>query len=213
MLRAAGKASEKGRFEGGLWLTEDGGKKWERLDIPGDFDGEGPSALCGEVVGFDPANPKILFCGCETKGFFRSEDKRQEVDSESAPPVNGSQRSPVNRWVRGTANQAYLHVVTCPDAWMPLLGRGKAGPLLPPRPLPATMCRMTAGSRYNGPANGPTWAISMSTSIRLPLKSCPMRPLMASSKRSANGERTYLFPPAKNLDCFRPVHSSGLFGH
>ena len=105
-------------------LTRDGGGTWEKLDFPGDFDGEGPASLCGEIVAFDPVNPEILYAGCETKGFFRSADsgKTWKLIAAASERITAIT---VNRWVRGTANQAYLHVVTCPDAWMPLLGRGK----------------------------------------------------------------------------------------
>src|SRR5262249_35053213 len=77
MLRGAGRAESDGAFGGGLFLTDDGGATWKKLDFPGDFDGDGPSALCGEVVAFDPAKPTIMFAGCETRGFFRSEDSGQ----------------------------------------------------------------------------------------------------------------------------------------
>jgi hypothetical protein len=36
--------------------------------------GGGPSALCGEVVGFGPVHPEILFAGSETRGFLRSDN-------------------------------------------------------------------------------------------------------------------------------------------
>jgi hypothetical protein len=74
MVRAGGHAGKNGAFEGGLSLTRDAGQTWDNLTFPGDFDGEGPSALCGEVVAFDSETPEILFAGCETKGFFRSGD-------------------------------------------------------------------------------------------------------------------------------------------
>ena len=122
MLRAAGRADPNGGFEGGLAMTRDEGQHWEMLNFPGDFDGEGPSALCGEVVAFDPIKPEVLFVGCETKGFFRSADsgKTWKLIGAAGERITAVT---VNPWIRGTANQALLHVVTCPDPWMPLLGR------------------------------------------------------------------------------------------
>jgi hypothetical protein len=109
---------------GGLALTKDGGKLWTKLNFPGDFDGEGPSALCGEVVAFDPVQPNVVVAGCEAKGFFRSGDAGETWK------LIGAQGERITaavfcRAVRGTEQRGYLHVVTCPDLWMPLLGRGK----------------------------------------------------------------------------------------
>ena len=61
MLRASGRADSKGDFKGGLYRTNDGGKTWKDLLLQGDFDGLGPSALCGEILVFLPMNPKIIF--------------------------------------------------------------------------------------------------------------------------------------------------------
>jgi hypothetical protein len=203
MLRASGHARRTGDFEGGLALTRDGGQNWEKLEFPGDFDGEGPSALCGEVVAFDPVNPEILFAGCETKGFFRSADSGKTWKLIGAAGERITAIS-VNRWVRGTDNRAYLHVITCPDAWMTLLGRGK----------PALAAAVTASRNYVSRDGG----LSLyRTCERTDLgylnvafdKGSPEEPPYATThgilKSLGDGDRTFLFPPAKNLECFRPV--------
>lgn len=73
MLRAAGRVVD-GQWDGGLWKTTDAGKSWTKLNFSGDFDGVGPSALCGEVIAFDLRNPDTLFVGTESKGCFKSTD-------------------------------------------------------------------------------------------------------------------------------------------
>ena len=203
MLRAAGHAGQNGAFEGGLALTRDGGGTWEQLDFPGDFDGEGPASLCGEVVAFDPVNPDILYAGCETKGFFRSADsgKTWKLIAAASERITAIT---VNRWVRGTSNQAYLHVVTCPDAWMPLLGRGK----------PALAATVAVSRDYVSRDGG----LSLQrTCERTDLgylnvafdKGSPEELPYATThgilKALGDGDRTFLFPPSKNLECFRPV--------
>ena len=124
MLRAAGRAGAAAAWDGGLWKTTDGGVAWKKLDFPGDFDGNGPSALCGEIIAFDPQKPATVYVGCETKGLFRSDDgggtwTKLGIDGERITAVV------VNGWSRGDNDLPLLHAVTCPDALMPLLGRGK----------------------------------------------------------------------------------------
>ena len=138
MLRACGNTEDNSL----LSLTKDGGKTWQKLDFKGDFDGEGPSALCGEVVSFDPENPTILYAGCETKGFFRSDDegntwKMTGIAGERITAVS------VSRWVRGDKGQSFLFVCTCPDKWLLCLGRGN--PLFPATVLKAHMYASTDG--------------------------------------------------------------------
>jgi hypothetical protein len=210
MLRAAGRVGQNGAYEGGLSLTRDGGSTWEALNFPGDFDGEGPSALCGEVVGFDPATPQILFVGCETRGFFRSEDggktwKRIGAEGERITAIT------VNRWVRGTSDQAYIHVVTCPDVWMPLLGRGKAA-------LSATV---TVSRDYVSRDGG----LSLQRTCERAdlgylnvafdkgsLEALPYATTHGILKALADGDETFLFPSVKNLEVFRPVTALGCSG-
>ncbi len=123
MLRAAGKAGAGGAFEGGLFLTRDGGRSWEKLDFPGDFDGLGPSALCGEVLVYLRKKPDVVLAGCETKGLFRSEDGGRTWKRI----LGGGRRFTAVKadpWHFRSDGRAFLHAVTCPDRFMPLLGRG-----------------------------------------------------------------------------------------
>ena len=203
MLRAGSHVAANGHSDGGLARTRDGGRTWETLDFPGDFDGDGPSALCGEIVAFDPVDPNIVFVGCETRGFFRSADGGQTWKLIDAVGERITAIA-VNRWVRGTTNQAYLHVVTCPDAWMPLLGRGN----------PALAAGVTASRDYVSRDGG----LSLQrTCERTDLgylnvafdKGSPDELPYATThgllKALADGDRTFLFPATKNLECFRPV--------
>ena len=202
MLRATGRGTDSG-----LWLTRDGGKVWEALAFPCDFDGEGPSALCGEVVAFDPVTPEIAWAGCETGGFFRSEDggktwTRIGAEGERITAVS------VSRWMRGTKNLAQLQVVTCPDEWMPLLGRG----------APARRASVPLARDYHSTDGGLTLR-KMSERPDLGYfnftfeKGYPSESPYATThgilKALSDGERTYLFPPAKNLDWLRPVTALG----
>ena len=124
MLRAAGKADAKGIFRGGLFRTSDGGKSWKQLPLECDFDAVGPSAICGSVLTFLPMNPDILFVGCETRGLFRSDDS-------GATWVNlGLQGQRItaihaNPYFQNQFGQTVIEVVTCPDRFMNLLGRGQ----------------------------------------------------------------------------------------
>lgn len=210
MLRAAGRAGQSCVFEGGLALTRDGGESWETLDFPGDFDGEGPAALCGEVVAFDPADPAILWAGCETRGFFRSEDsgrtwKRIGAEGERITAIT------VNRWIRGHAGKAYLHVVTCPDSWLPLLGRGK----------PALVAAVAVARDYVSHDGG----LSLNrTCERTDLgylnvsfdkgsaSELPYATTHGILNSLGDGERTFLIPPAMNLEWLRPVTALGCAG-
>jgi hypothetical protein len=210
LLRAAGHASENGSFEGGLWLTRNAGQSWIRLPFPGDFDGEGPSALCGEVVAFDPRTPEVLWAGCETRGFFRSEDggntwKRIGAEGERITAIT------VNPWVRGNDGKAYLHIVTCPDRWMPLLGRGQ----------PGLVASVAVSRDYVSRDGGLTL---QRTCERHDLgylnvafdKGSPEAPPYATThgivQALGDGERTFLHPPAMNLEWFRPVTALGCTG-
>lgn len=127
MLRAAGTADAQGAFGGGLYRTEDAGVTWTRVNFAGDFDGVGPSALCGEVIAFVPSSPDTVIVGCETRGLFRSED-----GGTTWQPVGGAGERftavAMHPWDLTAARESYGHAVTCSDEMMPTLGRG--APLL-----------------------------------------------------------------------------------
>lgn len=122
MLRAGGRGPG-----GRLWKTIDGGKTWARLNFDGDFDGAGPSALCGETVAFDFRTPGTIYLGCESKGFFKSTDGGA---TWTCLGLAGERITAVVVWpweryhpavARGRTE---LCVTTCPDRWMIFLGRG-----------------------------------------------------------------------------------------
>ena len=127
MLRAAGRIAD-GRRESGLWKTTDGGATWRKLDFDGDFDGTGPSALCGEVVAFDLRDPETVYVGTESRGCFKSRDGGASWTSLG---VVDERITAVEVWPWEYVNpvaargKSHLCVTTCPDRWMPLLGRGK----------------------------------------------------------------------------------------
>lgn len=134
MLRACGRGAD-----GRLWKTTDGGESWVRLDFNGDFDGVGPSALCGEVVAFDLKTPQTVYVGCESKGFFRSSDggstwARLGLEGERITAVTVW---PWERYYPAVARgRTELCVTTCPDRWLTCLGRGT-----PVVTTPATVAR------------------------------------------------------------------------
>ena len=124
IYRAAGKAGETGAFEGGLYRSDNAGQSWEKLDFPGDFDGAGPSSLCGEIIAFVPNTPDIMLVGCESKGLYRSEDggttwKQIIADNQRFTAVK------TDKWHSQHNGNAYMHAITCPDDMMTLLGLGK----------------------------------------------------------------------------------------
>jgi hypothetical protein len=130
MLRAVGR----GAGGGSLWKTADGGKNWDRLALEGDFDGVGPSALCGETVAFDLRTPETIYAGCESKGFFKSTDggaawSRMGLAGERITAVT------VWPWERhypaAARGKTHLCVITCADHWMTFLGRGRPGTATP----------------------------------------------------------------------------------
>ena len=118
MLRAAGRA-EGGTLVSGLWKSEDGGENWKELDFPGDFDGYGPSALCGEVVVFDRENDDRIFAGTESRGFFMSEDGGKSWIHRRTRDGGRYTSVVVSPW------KYSVSATTCGDSLMKYLGRGE----------------------------------------------------------------------------------------
>lgn len=121
MIRAAGVKSD-GRFEGGLFRTMDGGRSWSRLDFDGDFDGAGPSALCGEVLAFLPNSSDTLIVGTETGGMFRSIDGGTTWE-RCSPDGHRITTVLANRFI-DQPGKSYVYAASCPDGFLLLLGRG-----------------------------------------------------------------------------------------
>ncbi len=123
MLLAAGNGRSSS-----LWRTSDGGSHWTKLSFSGDFDGAGPSALCGEVLGYDLRNPDIVYAGCESKGFFRSDDGGDTWRLIGAANERNTAVVvwPWERYYPAPAHgKTHVCVITCPDRFMNLLGRGE----------------------------------------------------------------------------------------
>lgn len=118
MLRAAGR-SEAGKLVSGLWKTVDGGQSWQPLDFPGDFDGDGPSALCGEVLAFDRENEDRIFAGTESKGFFMSEDGGKSWTHHRTKDGGRYTSVVVSPW------KYSVSATNCGDSFMKYLGRGE----------------------------------------------------------------------------------------
>ena len=102
----------------------------EAQSCDGDFDGGGPSALCGEVIAFDLRTPQTLYVGCESKGFCKSADggatwSRLGLAGERITAVTVW---PWERYYPAPARgKTHLCITTCPDHWMSFLGRGNPG--------------------------------------------------------------------------------------
>ena len=118
MLRAAGR-SEGGKLVSGLWKTVDGGKSWKKLDFPGDFDGYGPSALCGEVLAFDREGDDRIFAGTESRGFFMSEDSGKSWKHLRTKDGGRYTSVVVSPW------KYSVSATNCGDSFMKYLGRGE----------------------------------------------------------------------------------------
>ncbi|MGC6465530.1 MAG: VPS10 domain-containing protein [Akkermansiaceae bacterium] len=207
ILRAAGKAKEAS-LESGLWMTTDGGRSWTQLDFPGDFDGYGPSALCGEVVAFDHTNPDLVFAGTESKGFFKSEDGGKTWRSLG---WEDSRFTSVEIFPWG---EGRLAATTCADNWMELLGRGK--------PVLTTLSEESKGlvgkaeedrlQVYHARKCNGFYNVAFSKMMKHPQN---FRYGTARGLEHNYGGALYAFPSYKNLEWMRPItaiHGTSLDG-
>ncbi len=209
MYRAAGRVDASGQWDGGLWKTTDAGKSWQKLNFSGDFDGVGPSALCGEVIAIDPENPEIVYAGCETRGLFKSEDggvtwTKIGIENERITAVA------LCGWSRGEKGLPRMHVVTCPDALMPLLGRGK------PALSASVKSSRVYVSRTGGKSMWPICEWSDVGYLNVAFdKGSVDEPSFATTHGYAmtlGDRKMFLFPEAKSMESLRPftaVASSG----
>ncbi len=109
------------------------------MNVDIDFDGQGPSAICGEVIAFDLKHPHTIYAGGESKGFFKSTDngttwtclgaKQERITSVVVWPWEPYYPAPAK-------GKSHICVTTCPDSWMTYLGRGAVT-----RPTTATTSR------------------------------------------------------------------------
>ena len=109
----------------GLYRTQDGCRTWQKLPLECDFDGTGPTAVCGEVVAFLPQDPKIILAGGESQGLFRSVDGGEHWVRVIDPGYRFTALD-ANPFFRNEFGHTVIHAVTCPDRFIELLGRGKS---------------------------------------------------------------------------------------
>jgi hypothetical protein len=114
--------------QGNLWKSIDTGNTWRRLTLEADFDGQGPSGLCGEILAVDYRNPQRIFVGSESRGLFKSEDAGETFQLLGA---QGERITSVVVWPwekhypAPAKGMTHLCATTCTDSFMLLLGRGK----------------------------------------------------------------------------------------
>lgn len=206
MLRACGRGAD-----GRLWRTKDGGKTWTKLNLVGDFDGSGPSALCGEVIVFDLRTPKTIYVGCESKGFFKSTDAGSTWSNLG---LTGERITAVRdwRWEKFYPDLArkmtHLCVTTSPDQWMSFLGRGK----------PSVVVKETRSRIYVSAKNvGSLRLLEQRTDTGFYNvawdKSLQANNVMSFATthgyQGNSGGHMSLFPSQKNLEWLRPITALG----
>lgn len=197
MVRGAGKA-ERGELRSGLWKTVDGGSSWEKLDFPGDFDGFGPSALCGEVLAFDHSKPERLFAGTESRGMFRSEDGGKTWQSLGWENYRFTSVE-VFPWGDGR-----LAATTCADTWMTLLGRG-APVQTTSNPESVGLVAKTGDDRlqlYHSRKDNGFYNVAFSKMMKHPQN---FRYATSRGLEHNYGGTLYAFPSYKNLEWLRPI--------
>ena len=206
MLRAGGRGAG-----GRLWKTTDGGKTWTKLELDGDFDGAGPSALCGEVIAFDLRTSRTIYVGCESKGFFKSADggvtwKRLGLAGERITAVAVW---PWERYYPALARgRTQICVTTCPDRWMTYLGRGN-----PSVATAATVARCYVSNdnvqsltvldeRDDTGFHDVGWDKSLQATREISYAT-------THGYQHNSGGHMSLFPPQKNLEWLRPFTALG----
>ena len=120
MYRAAGNPARRDE-KSGLWKTTDAGATWTKLGFPGVFDGTGPSAICGEILAVDPANTGVVFAGTENDGLYLSRDAGSTWERIAA---TGERITSVYVVTKPEGGPPTVLATTCPDRFMPMLGRG-----------------------------------------------------------------------------------------
>ncbi|NQU25582.1 MAG: hypothetical protein HQ567_30215 [Candidatus Nealsonbacteria bacterium] len=73
VLRGSG-AVVSGKPKSSLFRSADGGKSWRPVSKEIDFDGQGPTAMFGEVISFCPGDPDLVAAAGETAGLWLSRD-------------------------------------------------------------------------------------------------------------------------------------------
>jgi PA14 domain len=210
VLRAEGDGKKSA-----LLKSEDGGKTYNALNFPGDFDGKGPSALCGEVIAFDLRNPEIIYAGTESKGVFRSTDSGKNWAKMGAEGerVTSITVWPWERYYPASARgKTQIGITTCPDSYMALLGRGE----------PAVKTAQKASRGYSTPDGGITLSLldeRPDTGFYNVAFDKATQNVYEFSYATSHGVQTNsgghmsLFPPQKSLDWMTPVTAVGASAH
>lgn len=208
MLRASGIGAK-----GGLWKTVDGGLFWAKLAFDGDFDGRGPSALCGEVLAFDLRTPETIYAGCESQGFFKSTNGGT---SWIRLGLSGERITSVTVWPweshypASAQGMTHVCVTTCPDRWMQYLGRGE----------PAITNSSTRSRSYLSPDGVKTLAISDEREDTGFYNAAHDKALQTTTEmrygttqgmqtQISPGSHMALYPLQKNLEWLRPFTAVG----
>lgn len=208
LLRASGRPGS-----GSLWKSTNGGDSWTRLELDCDFDGSGPSALCGEVIAFDLKNPEILYVGGESKGFFKSPDGGA---TWTRLGLSGERITAVTVWPweshypAPAQGKTHLCVTTCPDRWMSFLGRGEPGVTTSNKVSRGYVSTDGVQSLVLADERGDTGFYNVAFDKALQSVG-EMRYGTTHGYQSQvfSGWHMALYPPAKNLEWMRPMTAVG----